>query len=257
MRRLIAMLMMSLMLSACGFSTVDVGHRGILTRFGQVEGEALTEGLYFYNPFTESMHHMDVRTLVWSGETEAYTKDVQESKIFFTLNYNLKPQAATVMFKTVGEDWGQKLVGQVVHRETKEVIAQWDAVDLIGHRAEANDAATRKIQAALEGLNVVVTNFAFTDIHFSPNFDKAVEAKVIAQQQAVQEQNRTEQVKQQAAQVVIRAKSEAESMQIRANALTQNAKLVSWEAVQKWDGKLPQYMLSGNTLPFLSVNQDK
>jgi len=48
------------------------------------------------------------------------------------------------------------------------------------------------------------------------------------------------------------AKANAESMTIRANALSQNPKLVEWEAVQKWNGELPNYMLGGAT-PFINM----
>ena len=41
-------------------------------------------------------------------------------------------------------------------------------------------------------------------------------------------------------------------MAIRAQALTQNKNLVEYEAVQKWDGKLPQYMM-GNSVPFVHL----
>ena len=49
------------------------------------------------------------------------------------------------------------------------------------------------------------------------------------------------------------AQAEAKSMAIRAQALSQNKSLVQYEAVQKWDGKLPQYML-GNSVPFINVS---
>lgn len=250
----LALVLMVLVLTAGCAKTVPVGHRGIVTRFGVVEGDARPEGLYWYNPFTESIHLMKVQTLAWDGKTEAYTHDVQESTIKFTLNYNLDPAAAGTVFRTVGEDWVEKLVGQFVHQRVKEVVAGWDAVDLISHRNEANAKARTLITQSLADKHIDVTSFALTDIEFSANFNKAVEAKVIAQQNAIQEQNRTEQVKQQAAQVVIRATSEAQSMKIRADALAQNPKLVQWEAVQKWNGTLPQYMLSG-AMPFLAIDQ--
>ena len=41
-------------------------------------------------------------------------------------------------------------------------------------------------------------------------------------------------------------------MRIKANALESNPKLVNYEAVQKWDGKMPQYML-GNSVPFIDL----
>ena len=45
-------------------------------------------------------------------------------------------------------------------------------------------------------------------------------------------------------------------MSIRANALTKNRALVEYEAVQKWDGKLPSYML-GNSVPFINIANKK
>jgi hypothetical protein len=40
-------------------------------------------------------------------------------------------------------------------------------------------------------------------------------------------------------------------MTIRAQALEKNAKLVEYEAVQKWDGKLPH--ITGGVTPFINV----
>jgi regulator of protease activity HflC (stomatin/prohibitin superfamily) len=251
-KQLIALLLFVFVLQGCGVHTVDTGYRGVKVSFGQVEGEPLTEGIYFVNPLTTSIHQLDTRVQSWDGKTEAYTKDVQESTIFFTLNYHLDALGAGTIYRTVGEDWASKLVSQFVHQRVKEVIAQWDAVDLISHRADANNASAKEITDSLAAKSVVVTNFSITDIQFSDVFNKAVEAKVVAQQNAIQEQNRTEQVKQQAAQVVIRAQSEAQSMKIRADALAQNPKLVEWEAVQKWNGVLPQYSL-GSASAFIQM----
>ena len=84
-----------------------------------------------------------------------------------------------------------------------------------------------------------------------------MEQKVIAQQKAIEEQNRTKQIEEQARQKVLSAEAEAKSMQIRAEALEQNAKLVEWEAVQKWNGVLPQYMLGGGAVPFINLTPGK
>ena len=79
-----AIVLVALVLSGCGVHTVDTGHRGVKVRFGQVEGEALTEGLYFVDPFTTSIIEIDTRTQRWDDKTDAYTKDVQVSHIAFT-----------------------------------------------------------------------------------------------------------------------------------------------------------------------------
>ena len=65
-----------------------------------------------------------------------------------------------------------------------------------------------------------------------------------------------EEIEEEAKQKVISAKAEAESMRIRSQALSQNRNLVEYEAVQKWDGNLPQYMM-GNSVPFLNLSPKK
>jgi len=242
-------------LGGCGLHIVQTGHRGVKTSFGQVKGPPLSEGLYWVDPFTTAIHSMDVRIQRLDGKTEAYTRDVQEATVEFTLNYKLQPEAAADIYRTVGEDWVSKLVGQVVFQHLKDVIGQWDAVDLIANRQKANDAAQVAILQALAARNVDVTGFSITDFEFSRAFNAAVEAKVIAQQRAQEAQNRTEQIKQEAQQKVIAATAEAQSMKIRADALSQNPKLVSWEAVEKWDGKLPVNMYGGAAIPFIDVKQ--
>ena len=99
---------------------------------------------------------------------------------------------------------------------------------------------------------VAITNFQMINIDYSDQFERAIEKKVVAEQEALEEANRTKQVAQKAEQQVVSAKAEAESMRIRANALAQNPKLVSYEAVQKWNGVLPTVM-AGDSTPLLDL----
>ena len=138
----------------------------------------------------------------------------------------------------------------------KEVVGKWDAVDLISNRDKAANTAFDQIRANLAERNVEVSRFEITDIAYTREFENSVEQKVIAQQKAIEEQNRTKQIEEQARQKVLSAEAEAKSIQIRAQALEQNAKLVEWEAVQKWNGVLPQYMM-GSTTPFINLTPGK
>lgn len=248
--RSMAVACLAFVMSGCGVHTVDTGHRGIKVSFGQVEGDPLPEGLYFVNPFTTSIHEINTQVQKWDADSKTYTKDVQTADVNFTLNYKLRQSEVGNVYRTVGEDWEQKLIGQVVHQDIKDVIAQWDAVDLIANRQKASDSIAALVTADLDKKGIDVTGFFLTGVTYSPEFNNAVEAKVIAQQNALQAQNKTEQIKQEASQKVISAQAEAESMKIRATALESNPKLVEWEAVQKWDGHLPQ--VSGTNTPFIN-----
>jgi prohibitin 2 len=242
--------------AGCGIKIVDTGQRGIKTTFGKVVSESLPEGIYFYNPITSAVVEMDTRVQRKDGETDTYTRDVQQAAIKYTLNYRLQQNAAHLMYRDVGRDWDDKLVPQVVLGTLKEVVGKWDAVDLIANRDKAGSTAFEAIRKNLGEYNVEVSRFEITDISYTHEFEQSVEQKVIAQQKAIEEQNRTKQIEEQARQKVLSAEAEAKSMQIRAEALEQNAKLVQWEAVQKWNGVLPQYMLGGAT-PFINLTPAK
>jgi prohibitin 2 len=240
--------------AGCGIKVVDTGQRGIKTRFGEVVSESLPEGLYFYNPITSNIVEMDTRVQRFDGETDTYTRDVQQAVIKYTLNYRLQQNAAHVVYRDIGREWENRLIPQVVLGTLKEVVGKWDAVDLIANRDKAAMTAFESIRRNLADRNVEVSRFEITDIAYTREFENSVEQKVIAQQKAIEEQNRTKQIEEQARQKVLSAEAEAKSIQIRAQALEQNAKLVEWEAVQKWNGVLPQYMLGGGAVPFVNLN---
>jgi prohibitin 2 len=252
-----AVAIVTVSVAGCGIKVVDTGQRGIKTRFGEVVSESLPEGLYFFNPFTSAIVEMDTRVQRVDAETDTYTRDVQQAAIKYTLNYRLQQNAAHLMYRDIGRDWEQKLIPQVVLGTLKEVVGKWDAVDLISNRDKAANNAFDQIRSNLAERNVEVSRFEITDIAYTHEFENSVEQKVIAQQKAIEEQNRTKQIEEQARQKVLSAEAEAKSMQIRAEALEKNAKLVEWEAVQKWNGVLPQYMLGNGATPFINLNPGK
>jgi prohibitin 2 len=207
-------------------------------------------------PMVQEIKQLDIRTLRWEEQTQAYTKDVQQADVSFVLTYSLEPAYTVEMYRTVGADWADKLMRQVVFEELKREFGQHEAVTLIATRDQAARAIEAGVKTKLAERHVLISGLQITNIDYTKQFEDSVEAKVIAQQRAIEEQNRTVQIEQQAKQKVISATAEAESMRIRANALEKNVRLVEWEAVQKWDGKLPQYQLGGTT-PFINLAPPK
>lgn len=251
MRKFIPILAI-LSLTGCGFEIVDTGNRGVETTFGEVVGEPLSEGMHFYNPFTSAITEMSVRTQVTTEEAIAYTKDVQKAQVKYSVNYNLDPSAVLNIYKTVGEYWEQKLVAQAVPSIMKNVIGKWEAVELVANRGKATSEIEKNLAESLAAQGVIVSRFEITSIDYDDAFEKAVEAKVVAIQKAAEAENRTKQVAEEAKQQLLTAEAFAKGMKIKSDALAQNKSLVDYEAVQKWDGRLPQYML-GNSIPVINL----
>lgn len=255
-KHIVAVLALGLLalVSCCSSITiVETGHRGVKTIFGKVQEPPLAEGIYFTSPFTTNIHQVDIRTQKLADKTEVYTKDVQTASVEYTVNYSVKGDQAGELFQTVGVDYAEKLIPQVVQGGLKNAAGKWDAVDIISNREKVRNEVESALITALAPRGVVVEGFQMIDVSFTKQFDQAVEAKVVAIQTAEQAKNQTVTVSEQAKQRVIAAQADAQAMKIKSDALSQNQNLVSYEAVQKWDGKLPEYMTSGAPLPFINV----
>lgn len=235
-------------------SIVGVGERGVKVTLGKVSPTSYTEGIHLVTPFISHIKNMNVKTQKNIVETSVYTKDIQQAQITYVLNYNLQPENAHRMYREVGANYLDTVVTPVVEGTIKDVIGKWNAQDLVANREKATQEILVKLQNHLTPKYVNVTDFQMTSIAYSGVFEKAIESKVTAEQEALRAKNKTVQIQEEAKQKLISAEAEAKSMSIRANALTQNKALVEYEAVQKWDGKLPEYML-GNSVPFINVTK--
>ena len=134
----------------------------------------------------------------------------------------------------------------------KQSFGNFAATEIVENR----DAVRREIEASLrqtlDSNYFMNVQFQITNIDFDDDFETAIKEKQVAEQNALKAKNVTIQVEEQAKQTKIKAQAEAEAMSIKAAALESNPKLVNYEAVQKWDGKMPQYML-GNSVPFIDL----
>ena len=254
MRVFLHAVLMSMTVS-CGFEIVDTGHRGIETRFGEVVGKSLPEGLHFYNPFTSNITELDVRVNRSELDLQTYTKDVQQAVIRVVTTYSLNKDAAHLVFQEYGIDYAVKILPQAVEGAAKAVIGNWDAVDLISNREKARALIELNLAASVKDKHILISKFEITDIAYNETFEVAVEKKVTAIQYAIEAKNKTVQIQEEANQQVIKAKAQAESMTIRAQALSSNKNLIEYEAVQKWNGVLPTMMLSNGATPFINLGK--
>ena len=261
MRKLITLSILLLTLSSCG-EIIDSGHRGVKKSFGKVKQESLSEGFYFYFPFSTSIDEIDARIKKINLATSVYTRDVQQAKIQYVVNIGLDGSKVHTLYTNYGirsdgaesEDLQQKVIIPAVTASIKAVFGKWNATDVISNRQKVTESISNLVQKKLESKYIIFSNFEITNIDYADNFEKAVEDKVVAIQRAEEAKNTTVRIREEAQQKLISAKAEAESMKIRARALSSNKNLVEYEAVQKWDGKLPTYT-GGGAMPFIKVGK--
>lgn len=245
------------LLTSCGFEQVDEGYRGIYTKWGKVEGEPLTPGLHFYNPVSANIFELPVMEKKFEEATDCFTKDTQTAKVTYAITYYPDPKYIGQIYSQFGKHWEEAIIKPAIQGSLKDAIGQYIADDLVSKREAVKKAAEQEVKEALNSRHVTVTRLDLVNLDFDDAYERAVEEKVVAVQKAAKAKNMTVEVEEKAKQTVASAKADAEAMRIKSIALSQNKGLVQYEAIQKWDGKLPQYMFGGNSIPMINLEKIK
>ena len=234
------------------FYTIKSTERGVLSTFGKISPGVIDDGLHVKIPFIQTVKKVNVQQKKFDGKENSYTRDVQTSEVQYTINYELVRENVNNLIKNVGDDYHNRIVVPFIRSAMKEAFGNFAATEIVENR----DAVRREIESTLRHtldsnyfLNI---QFQLVDIDFDDDFENAIKEKQVAEQQALKAKNVTIQIEEQAKQTKIRAEADAEAIRIKAKALESNPKLVEYEAVQKWDGKMPQYMM-GNSLPLINL----
>jgi regulator of protease activity HflC (stomatin/prohibitin superfamily) len=238
------------------FTVISAGARGIILRLGAVN-RVLDPGIHFKVPLMESVVKLTVQTQKEQVETDAASQDLQTVKATVAVNYNVDPQKVADLWRTLGEDYKSRVIDPAIQEAVKAATAKYTAEQLITERPQVKEDIRLSLATILDPKDIIVSDVSITNFDFSPSFNQAIEAKVTAEQQALQAKNKLDQVKYEAEQIVTKAKADAEAIQIQAEAIQQQggANYVQLQAVMKWDGHLPTQMIPGATLPILNLTK--
>lgn len=240
------------------FVIIGPGERGVLVTMGKVEDRIFTEGLNFKIPIIQSVAVMDVKTLkhITAGTSSA-SKDLQIVTTDVTLNYHIDPLKVNKLYQEVGRSYETVIIEPSILESTKASTAHYTAEELITKREFAREEIKTLLISKLNTpRGIIVDEISITNFAFSPEFEKAIEAKVTAEQNALAAKNKLEQIKFEAEQRIAQAKGESEAIQIQAQAINaQGGKdYVQLQAINKWTGVLPVVMMSNGATPFIDIS---
>jgi prohibitin 1 len=239
------------------FTTVPAGYRGVVTHFGKVQPEILDEGIHFVAPIVTSVHKISVRVQKSEAETEAATKDMQKVAAKVAINWHVDANTVNTMYQKVGdeEDIVRQIISPAVSEVLKAATAKMTAEEVLTKRIELKGHIDESLTKRLAQYNVAVDDISLTDLDFTKEFNHAVEQKQIAEQDAKRAEYITLRAKKEAEAAVETARGTAESQKLLKSTIT--GEILQQRAIEKWDGKFPQYMGGSGALPFLNLKFDK
>lgn len=237
---------------------VQSGTRGVITTFGKVSPEPLGEGIHFVVPLVNRVHMIDVRLQKNEGKGVAASRDLQQVSVSAALNWRLDPALVAQTFQSIGGEQAvaARVIEPAAQEATKAIAAQYTAEELVTKRTEVSSKIRDALEQRLKRHGVIVDSLAAVNYDFSTVFDKAIEAKVEAEQKKLTAERDLERIKVEADQALAKARGEAEALKAKRLEVTPELLRLKQleneaEAIKKWDGRLPQYTGAGT--PFVQL----
>jgi len=248
------LVLMLLYISLESYVIVPAGHIGIQVTFGTVNQETLGEGLHLVNPLS-SVQNLDVRLVSAKlAGSAAGTKDLQQVHTDIVVNYRISGDRAAHIYKEFGLDLQDKVVMPFVNESFKAITAHYTSEELITKRDEVSAGIKQELSDKLGKYNIIVSDISLVNFGFSAEYQKAIEAKVIATQSKLQAEQDLARIEVEAKQTIAKAEGHAKAIQIETAAINSQGgqSYVQLKAIEKWNGTLPSTIAGGAT-PFVNL----
>lgn len=233
------------------FTTVDAGHTGVVTTFGKVSPNVLSEGLHTKIPFIQDIIQIDNRVLKAEVECSSASKDLQTVSSTIALNYRVRNESSADIYQNVGLDYESIIIAPAIHECVKAVTAKFTAEELITSRQAISDQMKEQLSEKISSYGIEVQIFNIISFDFTAEYNAAIEAKQTAQQNALKAEQDLQRVKVEAEQTVAKAQAEAEAYRLKSQELT--PQMILMEYIDKWDGKLPSMVSGDGTSAMIDV----
>ncbi|WP_435925432.1 prohibitin family protein [Paenibacillus sp. DYY-L-2] len=246
-----------LIVGANSFAQVEYGHVGLYKTFGKLNSNVLSPGIHLKIPFIQSVIQVNTQVTKAETDTSASSMDLQPVSTHVAVNYSVDKESAYNLMNNIGGSFDAVIINPAVQEIVKEVTARYQAEDLIAKRDVVAGEISEHLTNRLAKYDLLVKEVNIVNFKFSDAFNQSIEAKQVAQQQALKASNDLKRIEIEAQQKIAQAEAEAEALKLKKQEVTPELVQlkqieVQEKALEKWDGKLPA--VTGGATPFIDLN---
>jgi len=228
LRGLIAVIVLILLLAST--TSVPTGHVGVLTLFGKVTGDVLTEGIHLINPL-KSVQKMTIQTQSRKESASVPSKEGLMLSLDTSLLFKLNHEKAAQVLQTVGVDYAEKIVEPELRSAIRGATAAHSSNDLYTNGRELIQQQIKDdLIAKLTPRGVIVEDVLLRDVQLPPLLKASIEAKQQAEQEALRMSFVLQKEKQEAERKSIEAKGIADFQRIVAQGIS--PQLLEWKGIE-------------------------
>jgi len=236
------------------FTQVGVGEVGIVKHFGAIDPEhpdVFDPGIHTKIPFRDDVVIFDTRIQKEQVDASAASKDGVTIHSTIAVNFHIDATKAPFILQNLGPNYKDRIIDQQIQQAFKDVTAQYAGLELIQKREEVAVKAKTTLKDKLSPYYIVVDEFTIPNYEFPKEFNDAILATQVANQQNLQAKQLQEKAKTEADTALIVAQGLANAQKAQATTLT--PEYLQLQAINKWNGQLPQYLTPGAAVPFIGT----
>jgi prohibitin 1 len=228
--RVLILVLLSVTSSGCVAACVPAGNVGVMTKFGSVQEEMLSEGFAFKSPL-HRVRNFSVRTVEITEETDVPSSEGLIVHLDVSLLYRLDPVRVQRLYQSVGPDFRVVVVQPTLRSAIRDVTSAHLAEDLYGPaRATIATQIQEVLERTLEPRGIVVEQILLRSVGLPQTLLTAIEAKQQADQQAQQMVFVLERERQEAERKRIEAQGVADFQTIVSEGISDE--LLEWKGIE-------------------------
>lgn len=256
-------------LSLQGCSKVPAGYKGVIVNlYGSSKGvaeEPVGVGRYFTGWNKELyLFPTFLQNYTWTHDgvqNESITMQTSEGLSINTdagITYNIRPENVVKVFQKYRlgiDEITNTFLRNMVRDAMNKISSTMTVEEIYGSKKEDFISQVNEIvkkEAANDGIDVDKI-YLIGSFNLPSSVVESINAKIQATQNAMKVENEVATAKAEAQKVIIEAQARAQANKIVAESLT--PELVNYNAIQKWDGKLPQ--VTGGSIPLVNLQGGK
>lgn len=209
-------------LSKCLYD-VEAGQHAI--KFNRVTGlgtEIYSPGTHFVIPWFEWAIIFDTQVKPRTIVSLTGSRDLQMVNI--SIRTLVRPDKTRLpeIYSSLGTDYDEKVLPSIVNETLKAVVAKYHASELIQEREAVSMQVRAQLKERAKDFHIVVDDVAITHLNFSPEYEKSVESKQVAQQQSEKAQYTLQKAFEEKKRIIIKAQGERDAAKMIGNAIKDN-----------------------------------
>ena len=191
-----AVVLIAILFAVRSVTTIDPGHIGIKKQFGKLTGTT-GNGWVFHNPVTNVVSvsvQNELRSYDMGENNSAVSSDSQPVYLTVQVNYSLERAGAVQLYQNTGGQYVERILDPAVYQDTKEVTAQYKAVEFAANREKIRKQIEQKLTLDVGKVKdeksgqlipaFRINSVALKNVDFTPALKKAIEDTVEANQNA-------------------------------------------------------------------------